>query len=443
MTEQPPLDDGERAELERLRAEARERPERIPAAEPAGGRGRMRGFASAVVILIGCLLAPLSVVSTWLDAEVSNTDAYVETVAPLIDDPALQEALATTVTTEVFSYLDVEGLTRQALTALADRTDLPPALQQRVEGLAVPMVNGVQGYVERQVQEVVASDRFATAWAEANRVAHEQLVAVLTGDTREGVEIEDGKVTISIAPFVELAKQRLVDRGFDVAARIPTVNKTFLLFELENLSTAQNAFAVLQAAGRWLPFITLLVLAAGVLLAKSRRRALVGAGIGVAVAMIVLGVGIMIGRAAYLSAVPTDLLPRDAAAQAFDTMVRFLRSSVRAGFLLGIVVAIAAYLTGPAPAAVATRRGVGHGVAGIRSAVGRPEGAAGGQVATTLGTYRTVLRVATLTIAGLVILFWDRPGPAVVITVAVLAAVVLIVLEVLSAPPKPAAAPEP
>jgi hypothetical protein len=64
-------------------------------------------------------------------------------------------------------------------------------------------------------------------------------------------------------------------------------------------------------------------------------------------------------------------------------------------------------------------------------------------VATTLGTYRTVLRVATLTIAGLVILFWDRPGPAVVITVAVLAAVVLIVLEVLSAPPKPAAAPEP
>jgi hypothetical protein len=75
--------------------------------------------------------------------------------------------------------------------------------------------------------------------------------------------------------------------------------------------------------------------------------------------------------------------------------------------------------------------------------VGRPEGAAGGQVATTLGTYRTVLRVATLTIAGLVILFWDRPGPAVVITVAVLAAVVLIVLEVLSAPPKPAAAPEP
>ena len=76
---------------------------------------------STLLIVIGCILAPLSVVAVWAKNQVTNTDRYVATVAPLADDPAIQNAVADRVTAEIFSYLDVVGITNQAVDALAER----------------------------------------------------------------------------------------------------------------------------------------------------------------------------------------------------------------------------------------------------------------------------------------------------------------------------------
>ncbi len=46
------------------------------------------------MITLACVLAPLGVVSVWASAELSNTDAYIETVAPLAHDPAVQKAIS-------------------------------------------------------------------------------------------------------------------------------------------------------------------------------------------------------------------------------------------------------------------------------------------------------------------------------------------------------------
>ena len=73
---QAPLSDGERAELNRLRAQA-------AAAGTRSGSRRWRTFGAAVLVLVGCLLAPVAVVAVWANNQVSNTDRYVETVAPL------------------------------------------------------------------------------------------------------------------------------------------------------------------------------------------------------------------------------------------------------------------------------------------------------------------------------------------------------------------------
>ena len=46
----------------------------------------------------------------------------------------------------------------------------------------MPIANGVLSFTRSQVGKVVESDAFADAWVQANRVAHEQLVAALTGE---------------------------------------------------------------------------------------------------------------------------------------------------------------------------------------------------------------------------------------------------------------------
>ncbi|HRO92332.1 hypothetical protein [Citricoccus sp.] len=430
----------DREELIRLRAEvaalraAQESSTGTATRPGAGWTSRLRTIGATILIILGSILAPLSVVATWLDTQVTDTDAYVETVGPLIEDPALQQALSRTITARVFEELDVPGVTQTALESLTARTDLPPRVEDRITGLAVPMTEGVQTFLQDQVLRVVSSDRFATVWAEANRAVHAQLVATLTGQTREGVEITDGQVALDIAPFVEVVKERLVDRGIGVAARIPEVHTSFVLFELPNLPAAQRAFAVLNALGAALPFVALAVLASGILLARGRRRAAIGAGLGVAAGMLLLGTAVLIAREVYLGSIPPDLLPRETAAAAFDTVVRFLRTSMRAVFVLALVLATAAYLTGPSVAATTLRRGIASGFDGLRAATGRPGGLAGERVGHALASYRRPLRIGVIALGAFIVIVMDRPSPAVIVTVLLLVLLALVVIEVLAAP---------
>ena len=102
------------SEVERLRARVAEL-EAEHATRPGATRTsthRRSGWwaaASAVLIVVACVLAPLSVASVWASSVLSNTDRYVETVAPMADDPAVQDALAAKVTSAVFENLDLEG----------------------------------------------------------------------------------------------------------------------------------------------------------------------------------------------------------------------------------------------------------------------------------------------------------------------------------------------
>ena len=61
--------------------------------------------------------------------------------------------------------------------------------------------------------------------------------------------------------------------------------------------------------------------------------------------MVVLALGLAIFRTIYLNAVPADVLPHDAAALLYDTIVRFLRLGLRTVLVLALVIAAAAFWT--------------------------------------------------------------------------------------------------
>ena len=75
----------------------------------------MRTFWSTVLIVTACLLAPLSMVSVWARGEVTDTNRYVQTVAPLAQDPAIQQAVTNRITEQIFTYVDVQALTSDAV----------------------------------------------------------------------------------------------------------------------------------------------------------------------------------------------------------------------------------------------------------------------------------------------------------------------------------------
>src|SRR5215211_1527898 len=70
--------------------------------------------------------------------------------------------------------------------------------------------------------------------------------------------------------------------------------------------------------------------------------------------------------AVYLDAVPASVLPHDAAAVAYDTIVRFMRLGLRTILMLALVVAAGAFLTGGSVTAVRTRQGLAGAIAWLQ-----------------------------------------------------------------------------
>lgn len=411
-----------------------------PPAGRAGTRSRWRAVSSAFLVVLACALAPLSVASVWASTQVSDTERYVETVAPLAHDPAVQTAIADNVTRAIFENLDIEQLTSEALTALSRQPNVPPRVADALPALATPIADGVENFTRSQVERIVASPRFAAAWDQVNRVAHEQVVNLLEGTQGGVVSAQGDTVTLNLAPIIELVKERLVAQGFDLAGRIPTVDRSFVLVQSDAITDAQAAYRLLNTLGAWLPFITLALFAAGVALARDRRRALLVGALGVTGAMLLLGVLLAVGRVMYLDAVPPEILSEAAAGSVFDSLVRFLRTGLRTVAVLGLVVALGAFMTGPSAAAVRTRAALAHGIGFLRGGA-EAAGWRTGRFGTWTYGHKRWLRVGTVVAGGLVLLFWTRPTGWVVLWTALIVLLMLAIIEFLGRPPTQPATP--
>lgn len=350
--EKPPsggdLADGEREELEMLRAKVAELEGRVA---PRRG-GRWRALTSGVLIVVACLLAPLSLVAIWSNSQVSDTDRYVASVAPLARTASVQTAIANRVTTVVDRQLDVQGLLDEAVTALQGQ-GLPERTGERLKGLAGPLESAVNGFVHNAALKLVKSEEFATLWEKANRAAHTQLTAVLSGQGSKVLKVQGDTVSIDLGPIIERLKQHLVAAGLTIAGSLPTVHPTFELFASDRLVQAQTAYSLLNTVAWVLPLVALVLLAAGVAVARNRRRTALVAALGVLVAMLALGLGLTVGRTVFINVVAAANAAL--AGDVYDLVVDYLRTSLRVVAVIAALAAAVLYLAGPSDLAVQVR----------------------------------------------------------------------------------------
>jgi hypothetical protein len=434
--------DALRAEVARLRAQAAEAPATIALPVEANDRtGWWRPVVATVLIIVMAVLAPLSVLARWAHDEISDTDRYVETVRPLASDPAVQDAVITRITSEIMTRLNVDEVTDEAVGALADR-GLPPLASESLKALSTPLSNAIEDFVGKQVGALVRSDEFEAAWVEANRQAHTQLVAVLTGEGTDVVDVSNNTVSVNLATVIETVKQRLVERGFTLAERLPAIEAQFTIFESDDITKGQTGFRLLGALNTWLPILALICLIGAVAVGRSRRRTLIAAALAVVASMLVLGATLNGSREIYLNAIPSSDLPPDAAAAIYDTLVYFIRLNIRALMVLFLTIAFIAWVTGPVGAPAALRRGTSRAFASVRSG-GERAGLNTGRFGEALGVYKNTIRGAVLAIALLLYVLRDHPTGGFTLALVVGVTVVLLIVELLARPPAVAVADAP
>jgi hypothetical protein len=404
-----------------------------PTRKGAGARaGRIaRSTVSAVLITLTCILVPLSLITVWVHDIVLDTDRYVETVKPLADNSAIEAAAANRITQAVDVRVDGKQVTAD-LAAWLESQGLPPRVGDAVKGLGPQLNDAANDVAHKAATGFVESDRFEGVWTNANRRAHAAVVDALTGKGRGAVGVNGGTVTLDVGTAVDTVKQDLVNAGVSPAENIPEVNKEMVLFRSDQLDKIRGFAHALDMLGNWLPVLTAVLGAIGVLLARRRRRALVTTALGAAAACLVLIIGLAIARRFYLDHLPEQVQSRDAAAAVFDTLLRFLRLSLRTALVLGIVVALGAYLSGAGRLPRALRATLDH-AADATARWGASHGVDTGPVGTWVAAQRRWLTLGALLLVTLGFALWNRPTGLTILLLVVVLLVLLAVIALLAA----------
>ena len=374
------------AELERVKAERDDLAHQVEAleSETPPKRHRTRRILAAVLVVLTVLVFTVTVPAAWGARTVLNTDRYVATVAPLADDPAVQESIARKVTAQVFEALNVEGVISEALASIGDRATV----------LAGPLTTALRGFVQEQVLRVVQSDAFDTFWTEANRFVHTQVVEILKGN-EEQVSVVEGKVLLNLVPLINLALVQIQGVAGDLIGRDVTlpqidpdtprseaVNRieqalgvnlpddygSIEVYDAGSLAALQQALYTFQRLLILLLILIPVLVAVTLLVSTRRRRTLIQLAVGGAIGLVLVRRLAIVGRDDLFASVDTQDFPsvRVLTNELMDSLFRYT------GILLAIVLLtlLIALVTGPYPWAVAFRRWVGELGRSVGAAIG-------------------------------------------------------------------------
>lgn len=295
-----------------------------------------------VVLVVAALVMGIGVVSRFARNELLDTSTYVDTVAPLASDPAVQDAVTNRMTSEIVSNVDVAGLTQQAIEATGiKRAD---AIAGLVSG---PVSNFFQSFVHDHVSQFVHGPRFRELWVKGNTVAHNQVNAILTGTGSKVLTTQGDQVVLNLGPMIDQVKQDLVASGFGIAAKIPPISATFTIFTVQNLPKIQGYVKLFDKLATWLPIIAIGLFGLALWAAPGRRRgALVGMLL-VAGVMIALLVVLSVARNAYTNQVANRGVDVAAATAVWDAVIRYLVTALKTLLALSLLAALWLWLAGP------------------------------------------------------------------------------------------------
>jgi len=342
-----------RAELDETKAEA---------AKPRRNRWRrVRSIAVGLMVFLAVLCLVVSAVGVWVQQTVFNTDRYIALVGPMASDPQVQQALATYTTTQVFTALDLE-------------TRLKDALPGQLDIVVGPVVNAARNYVRDAALSFFASQGFRDLWVQVNTVAHEKVVALLKGnyDQLPNVTITGGEVRLNTIPIItEVLRQLLQSAAglFGLNVTIPQISASDIpqaardklssalgvtlpedfgqvtIMQESNLNAVQQAIKWFDRLLYALVALAVLLIVGALLLSVRRRRTLIELAVGLVAGILIFRGITRLVEKQVIEAVHNPEV-RGAARDIVGRVVSNLRS---AGFwllVIGVVVAIVAYLAG-------------------------------------------------------------------------------------------------
>ncbi len=194
---------------------------------------------------------------------------------------------------------------------------------------------------------------------------------------------------------------------------------------------------------KWaVPVIALVLAILAVALALERRKTLLRLAVGVALmSMLILG-GLAAGRGIFIGQAASGGFKTDGAAAVWDTVLRFLKTDLRWTLLISVLVALGAWLAGPARYAVWIRRTVATGARWVAAQARQLSSGAGRAAGESSRVRRSAgwilehlngLRILGVIVAGLFLVFGGNLTGWSLLVIVIILAVYLGLLQLVAA----------
>lgn len=303
-------------------------------------RGRRRTVRALIVL--GSVLAFLSVFAIWIERQALNTNDWVETSGKLLHNAKIREAVGNYLVDQLYENVDV-------------RKELEGILPGEVKELAGPAAGGLRQVAGDGAEKVLETTTAQELWEDANRATHEQLLAVLE-NKKEAVETANGEVTLNLGSLLtNLAQQ--VGIGESLAEKLPPDAGQVHILKSDQLKTAQNIAIAVKGLALLLSILTFAAFGAAIYLSRDGRWVTVlYSGIG----LIAAGFAAVVFRHIAGGIVVDQLVKNDnvkpAGEAAWSIGTSLMVSIATTVIVIGVLFAAAGWLASPTGAARSLRR---------------------------------------------------------------------------------------
>ncbi len=391
-----------------------------PPAEPST---RGRAIAAVVCLVLAAALTVPASFAYWGQRTLNDGQRYVQTVGPLVDSPEVQTAIATRVTDAIEKQVDVQALLTQAFAGVSK--DRP-----RIQLLIGPLAGAVNGLIETQVQNFIASDAFRQLWLAANTRAQEALVRLLKGDTSGAVSVQGGEVVLDLSTVVDQVKQQLVARGLTFvqhAPAIPAADQQIVLLESHQLKQVRTIYAFSNPVARWLLVVVALLYLGGLILSRRRPRTTVVIGVLLAANALLVALVLSIGRQLFINQLAGTVFG-PASHVFYDTLLSYLERGQRVMLWLGLILVVVGWFAGRTKTGLAARTTTTSGLESVGSSLADTSVAGVGRWTLANAVW---LRIVA-GVLGLIVLLWGLDvSVSRLVWSTVLVAVLLALIQVL------------
>ncbi len=377
----------------------------------------LRNGVAGVFAFLAPFLLILGIIGTWTSNTALDTNKFVARVGPIIDQPAVQTAVADKLGSELVSVLNLQA-------------KLEPVLPENIKFLAGPIASGANNFVQSQVTKIVASSQFKQLWNTALTLTQKQVSDALEGKN-QNLQVQNGEVYINLIVVVNNVLQQLSTQLPQVLGKtitIPTIPsdpasidqatqivQKYLGVQLppnfaqipimpeSQLVAAQNVVKVVDYSTTLLFVLAAIFLILAIWISAGRRRTifLVGAFLALLTGVVFFALR-EVGKSAIDSITDPTLQP--AVQEAVKVIFQTLKTGATWLLVIGVLIALVAYLVGPGRGPKALRRWTVEGVQIINSQTRRAAGSNDLRLKTA--QYLDPLRIAGVVVVIIILFIW-------------------------------------